>query len=201
MGIDVWEVIEAAKSKPFGFMPFYPGPGWGGHCIPIDPYYLSWRARQFGIDSRFVELAGDVNTHMPAHVIDVLAAALTERFGRALKGSRILLLGLAYKKNVDDTRESPAYRLIEQLEARGAAVDFYDPHVAEIPRTREYGVLAGRPSIAWEPKKLGDYDAALICTDHDNVDYETLAQNSRLIVDTRNAMKSVRAGRDKVIKA
>ena len=201
MGIDVWEVIDAAKSKPFGFMPFYPGPGWGGHCIPIDPYYLSWRARQFGAESRFVELAGDINTHMPAHVVDTLAAALTERFGKALKGARILLLGVAYKKNVDDTRESPAYRLIELLESRGAVVDFYDPHVPAIPQTREHGALAGRPSVAWDLAKLAGYDAALICTDHDGVDYDGLARACALIVDTRNAMKNCRDGRDKVVKA
>jgi UDP-N-acetyl-D-glucosamine dehydrogenase len=201
MGIDVWEVIDAAKSKPFGFMPFYPGPGWGGHCIPIDPFYLSWRARQFGVESRFVELAGDINTRMPNYVISALAAALTERFGKSLAGARILLLGVAYKKNVDDTRESPAYRLIEDLEARGATVDFYDPHVPTIPKTREHGSLAGRHSIEWDSELLAGYDAALICTDHDAVDYQQLADVSALIVDTRNALKNVSSGRDKVVKA
>jgi len=201
MGIDVWEVIDAAKSKPFGFMPFYPGPGWGGHCIPIDPFYLSWRARQFGIESRFVELAGDINTHMPRHIIEMLAASLQERFGKSLSGARILLLGVAYKKNVDDTRESPAYRLIEDMEARGATVDFYDPHVPAIPKTREHGALAGRRSIAWDVKVLAGYDAALICTDHDVVDYQQLADASALIVDTRNALKDIASARDKVVKA
>jgi UDP-N-acetyl-D-glucosamine dehydrogenase len=201
MGIDVWEVIDAAKSKPFGFMPFYPGPGWGGHCIPIDPFYLSWRARQFGIESRFVELAGDINTHMPGHVISMLADALKERFGKSLAGARILLLGVAYKKNVDDTRESPAYRLIEDLEAKGARVDFYDPHVPSIPRTREHGPLAGRKSIGWDLKTIADYDAALVCTDHDAVDYDALAAASRLIVDTRNALKNVTGAGGKVVKA
>jgi UDP-N-acetyl-D-glucosamine dehydrogenase len=201
MGIDVWEVIDAAKSKPFGFMPFYPGPGWGGHCIPIDPFYLSWRARQFGVESRFVELAGDINTHMPSYVIAALESALLERFGKTLSGARILLLGVAYKKNVDDTRESPAYRLIEDLEAKGAKTDFYDPHVPAIPKTREHGTLAGRRSIVWDAKVLAGYDAALICTDHDAVDYDRLADASRLIIDTRNAMKNCRENRDKVVKA
>lgn len=201
MGIDVWEVIDAAKSKPFGFMPFYPGPGWGGHCIPIDPFYLSWRARQFGIESRFVELAGDINTNMPGYVIAALESALKERFGKALSGARILLLGVAYKKNVDDTRESPAYRLIEDLEAKGAETDFYDPHVPAIPQTREHGSLAGRRSIEWDAAALASYDAALVCTDHDAVDYDTLARACALIVDTRNALKNSPEWRDKVVKA
>jgi UDP-N-acetyl-D-glucosamine dehydrogenase len=201
MGIDVWEVIDAAKSKPFGFMPFYPGPGWGGHCIPIDPFYLSWRARQFGVESRFVELAGDVNTQMPSYVIAALEGALADRFGKPLAGARILLLGVAYKKNVDDTRESPAYRLIEDLEAKGAVTDFYDPHVPAIPQTREHGPLAGRRSIAWDAKVLAGYDAALICTDHDAVDYDLLADACPLIVDTRNAMKNSRGKRDRIVKA
>jgi len=201
MGIDVWEVIDAAKSKPFGFMPFYPGPGWGGHCIPIDPFYLSWRARQFGVESRFVELAGDINTNMPGYVIAALESALMERFGKTLSGARILLLGVAYKKNVDDTRESPAYRLIEDLEAKGATTDFYDPHVPAIPRTREHGSLAGRRSIEWDAALLASYDAALVCTDHDAVDYNTLARACPLVVDTRNAMKNSPEWRDKVVKA
>jgi UDP-N-acetyl-D-glucosamine dehydrogenase len=201
MGIDVWEVIEAAKSKPFGFMPFYPGPGWGGHCIPIDPYYLSWRARQFGVESRFVELAGEVNTQMPGHVIAALEEALRARGGKALAGARVLLMGIAYKKNVDDTRESPAFRLIESLEAKGAKVDYYDPHVPFIPRTREHGSLAGRPSIAWDEQLLASYDAALVCTDHDGVDYAALARTCPLIVDTRNALKGIAGATDKVIKA
>jgi UDP-N-acetyl-D-glucosamine dehydrogenase len=201
MGIDVWEVIDAAKSKPFGFMPFYPGPGWGGHCIPIDPFYLSWRARQFGIESRFVELAGDINTHMPGHVVATLADALKARSGKNVAGAKILLLGMAYKKNVDDTRESPAYRLIEILEEQGAAVDFYDPHVPSIPQTREFGVFAGRQSIAWDVKALGGYDAALICTDHDAVDYDALAAICPLIVDTRNAMKDIATAPGRVVKA
>jgi UDP-N-acetyl-D-glucosamine dehydrogenase len=201
MGIDVWEVIEAAKSKPFGFMPFYPGPGWGGHCIPIDPYYLSWRARQVGIESRFVELAGEINTHMPGHVVDTLQRALKNRTGKSLSGARVLLIGIAYKKNVDDTRESPAFRLIEDLESRGARVDYFDPHVPAIPPTREHAALAGRRSFTWEEKALAGYDAALICTDHDGIDYAALARACPLIVDTRNALRDVHEGREKVVKA
>src|SRR4029077_7780094 len=138
MGIDVWEVIEAAKSKPFGFMPFYPGPGLGGHCIPIKPFYLTWKAREYSIATRFIELAGEINTNMPRHVVDRLAEALDRRQQRGLNGSRILIMGLAYKKNVDDIRESPSLRLIEMLEARGARADYYDPYVTEIPTTREH---------------------------------------------------------------
>lgn len=201
MGIDVWEVIEAAKSKPFGFMPFYPGPGWGGHCIPIDPYYLSWRARQFDIDPKFVELAGDINTAMPTYVIEMLEDALKSRFGKNLDGARILLLGIAYKKNVDDTRESPAFRLIEEMEANGASVDYFDPHVPAIPRTREHGALGGRPSIVWDEGKIAAYDAALICTDHDVVDYDALVRACPMVVDTRNALKNVPSGREKIVKA
>ena len=178
MGIDVWEVIEAAKTKPFGFMPFYPGPGLGGHCIPIDPFYLTWKAREYGIATRFIELAGEINTNMPRYVIDRLVEALDRRQQRGLNGSRILIMGLAYKKNVDDIRESPSLRLIEMLEARGARTDYYDPYVTEIPTTREHAELRGRRSIAWRPTDwrpgaLGAYHAAVIVTDHDDVDYET----------------------------
>ncbi len=197
MGVDVWEVIEAAKSKPFGFMPFYPGPGLGGHCIPIDPFYLTWRARQFGQDTRFIELAGEINTAMPAHVVDVLADAL----GRTLVGAKILILGVAYKKNVADERESPAFTIMELLEERGAETAYYDPHVAEIPTTRDHMALAGRRSIAWSPDSLGDFDAALIVTDHDDVDYAALVRESRMIVDTRNATRHVTEGREKIVMA
>ncbi len=201
MGIDIWEVIEAAKSKPFGYMPFYPGPGLGGHCIPIDPFYLTWRARQFGQKTRFIELAGEINTAMPGHVVRTLEAALKDCFGKALSGAKILLLGLAYKKNVDDTRESPALVIIEMLEGQGAEVAYHDPHVAEIPPTRAHGGLTGRKSIDWSPKALGDYDAALIITDHDGVDYEALVRESRLVVDTRNVTRDIAEGRDKIVLA
>ena len=194
MGIDVWEVIEAAKTKPFGFMPFYPGPGLGGHCIPIDPFYLTWKAREHNIATRFIELAGHINNNMPDHVIDELARALDARASRGLNGSRVLVLGLAYKKNIDDTRESPALRLIELLLGRGATVDYYDPLVSEIPRTREHADLAGRRSIDWNLAQIADYDVVLIATDHDDVDYRSLAATARLVVDTRNAC--ARAGAD-----
>ena len=154
MDIDVWEVIEAARTKPFGFTPFYPGPGLGGHCIPIDPFYLTWKAREHEISTRFIELAGEINTRMPQYVVDKLALALDRRFGRGLRNTKILVIGIAYKKNVDDTRESPALKLIELIEARGANVDFYDPHVAVIPLTREHRDLAGRRGISWANERL-----------------------------------------------
>lgn len=201
MGIDIWEVIEAAKTKPFGYMPFYPGPGLGGHCIPIDPFYLTWKAREFDVATRFIELAGEINTAMPAYVIERLSEALNERFGKALKGARILLLGVAYKKNVEDCRESPAFKLIENLERRGAIVDFHDPFVAVIPRLREHPTLIGRRSVAWDPAAFAAYDAALVCTDHDAVDYGALVASSRLVVDSRNATKGVTKDRDRIVKA
>ena len=186
MGIDVWEVIEAAKTKPFGYMPFYPGPGLGGHCIPIDPFYLTWKAREYGIATRFIELAGEVNTAMPQRVVDRTIEALNERAARAPKGSCILIVGVAYKKNIDDTRESPAFRIMDLLEKRGATVSFHDPMVAEIPRCRDHAEFAGRRSVPLTKAALSKFDAAIICTDHDNVDYRRLIEWSRLIVDTRN---------------
>lgn len=201
MGIDVWEVVDAAKTKPFGYMPFYPGPGLGGHCIPIDPFYLTWKAREHGLATRFIELAGEINTDMPRHVVRRLAEALDAQTGKGLNGARILLVGLAYKKNIDDIRESPALAIIELLEARGAIVDYYDPYVAEIPMTREHAPLAGRRSVAWDSAKLAAYDAAFICTDHDAVDYAGLVANSRLVVDTRNATRNVAEHRERIFKA
>jgi UDP-N-acetyl-D-glucosamine dehydrogenase len=201
MGIDVWEVIEAAKTKPFGFTPFYPGPGLGGHCIPIDPFYLSWKAREYEISTRFIELAGEINRQMPRYVVDKLARVLDTRFGRGLRDARILIIGVAYKKNVDDTRESPALKLIELIEARGAIVDFYDPHVPVIPTTREHGRIAGRSSISWASDRLRTYDAALIATDHDAVDYRELCRLVSLIIDTRNACGRAGCTSDNVIKA
>lgn len=192
MGINVWEVIDAAKSKPFGFMAFYPGPGLGGHCIPIDPFYLTWKAREFEVATRFIELAGEINTAMPAYVVHQTAQALDRRFSKGLNGAHVLLLGVAYKKNVDDVRESPAFKLMELLEHRGAKVDYFDPFVPEIKITREHPTLAGRRCIPWDLKSLNAYDVALICTDHDGVDYNALADNCKLLVDTRNATKSVK---------
>lgn len=187
MGIDVWEVIEAAKTKPFGYMPFYPGPGLGGHCIPIDPFYLTWKAREYNQHTRFIELAGQINSAMPEHVVRVLAEALDRRQGRGLNGARILVLGVAYKKNVDDIRESPSLRLMEMIEARGASCDFYDPFVDQINETREHPTLNLRRGVKWHLHAIGAYQAVLIATDHDGVDYEGLARHARLIVDTRNA--------------
>lgn len=189
MDVDIWEVVDAAATKPFGFMPFYPGPGLGGHCIPIDPFYLSWKAREYDVRTRFIELAGEINSAMPGRVVETLARALDARTGRGLNGARLLVIGAAYKKNVDDMRESPALRIIELLEERGARTDYHDPFVPEIPMTREHAALAGRRSVAWRPDLGSDYDATLIVTDHDDVDYRALLQHAPLVVDTRNACR------------
>ena len=187
LGIDIWEVIEAAKTKPFGFMPFYPGPGLGGHCIPIDPFYLSWKAKQHGQEARFIELAGEVNTAMPDYVIDRLSAAFGEQ-EKQIEGSCVLIVGLAYKPNVEDDRESPSYVLMSKLEARGATVDYHDPHVPAIRPSREYGHYAGRQSVPWTAEVMSKYDAALIATAHDAVDHAQLAEWIPYVVDTRNAL-------------
>jgi len=200
MGINIWDVIEAAKTKPFGYMPFYPGPGLGGHCIPIDPFYLSWRARSFEVETKFIELAGEVNRAMPRIVVQTLAQALSSRQGKAVNGAKILVLGAAYKKNVDDTRESPALHIIDMLRKHGAEVAYHDPYVPEIPRTREYPHLAGLKSVALEEKNIAGYDAAMIVTDHSNVDYSALVRWSKLIIDTRNATGHV-AAREKIVAA
>lgn len=199
MGIDIWEVVEAAKTKPFGFMPFYPGPGLGGHCIPIDPFYLTWKAREYNQATRFIELAGEINTRMPEYVFQKLIEGLNSQ-GKALKGSRILIVGLAYKPNVDDDRESPAYVLLDLCARHGAKVEYYDPHVPEIKPTRKYSHWAGTRSIEWSEVGLQSYDCALITTDHKMVDYETLAKRVPLIVDTRNAMHGI-IGSAVVVKA
>ena len=201
MGIDIWEVIEAAKTKPFGFTAFYPGPGLGGHCIPIDPFYLTWKAREYDISTRFIELAGEINTHMPHYVVDKLIGALDLRTGRGLSNCRILILGIAYKKNVDDMRESPALKLIELIEARGASVDYYDPYIPVIPKSREHGQLAGRPSIPWRSDLLSQYDAVVVATDHDSIDYQQLCESSALVVDTRNACERAGCKGSNVVKA
>jgi UDP-N-acetyl-D-glucosamine dehydrogenase len=201
MGIDVWEVIDAAGTKPFGFMPFYPGPGLGGHCIPIDPFYLTWKAREHHISTRFVELAGEINTAMPGRVIERLSHALDKRFGHGLRDTKVLIVGMAYKKNVDDIRESPALRILHLLEARGAKVDFFDPHIGQIPATREYPEYAGRNRIEWDVIALESYAAALIVTDHDTIDYHHLCSHIPLIVDTRNVCSRKGIARQNVIKA
>jgi UDP-N-acetyl-D-glucosamine dehydrogenase len=202
MGTDVWEVIEAAATKPFGYMPFYPGPGLGGHCVPIDPFYLSWKAREHEVPARFIELAGEINTAEPRQVVAARAAALSGRKQKSLNGSKILLVGVAYKRNVDDLRESPALTIFRQLEGRGAAVEYYDPWVPIIPETREFPQLAGRSSISWKPDSFGEqFDAALIVTDHDGVDYRALTRSLDLIVDTRNAMRDISTHADIIVKA
>jgi UDP-N-acetyl-D-glucosamine dehydrogenase len=201
MGIDIWEVIDAAKTKPFGFMPFYPGPGLGGHCIPIDPFYLTWKAREYGIATRFIELAGQINRSMPEHVVGELALNLDRRQRRGLNGSTILLLGIAYKRNVDDVRESPALTLMEILEKRGADVSFFDPHIAVIPMTREHSALANRRSIAWDLDQIKNFDVVLIATDHDDVDYQGLVGAAKLVVDTRNVCGRAGIIADHIIKA
>lgn len=187
MGIDIWEVIEAAKTKPFGFMPFYPGPGLGGHCIPIDPFYLTWKAREFGQHTRFIELAGEINTAMPKYVVGKVVEALNQ-ICKSVKGSRILILGLAYKADVDDIRESPTFVLIHLLEEMGAVVDYHDPYVPQIPRTREHLEFAGRKSVDWTRDCICSYDCVLVSTAHKSVDYRQLAEWSDCIVDTRNAV-------------
>ncbi|MDA8870301.1 nucleotide sugar dehydrogenase [Rhizobiaceae bacterium] len=191
MNIDVFEVIDAAKTKPFGFMPFYPGPGIGGHCIPIDPFYLTWKAREFGLHTRFIELAGEINNAMPDYVINRLSEGLSDHLGMPIRNARVLIVGLAYKKNVDDMRESPSVILLEKLEERGAKVAFYDPHIPVVPKTREHMQLMGRCSIDWTREALGEFEAALIATDHDNMDLDILLDTVPLVVDTRNATKGM----------
>lgn len=185
MGIDVWKVIEAASTKPFGFMPFYPGPGLGGHCIPIDPFYLTWKAREFGHVTRFIELAGEINHAMPSYVVDRLAEALNTR-GKPVHGSRVLVLGLAYKPDVDDTRESPSFEIIELLRHRGASVDYSDPHVAKTVPVRKHDLQMH--SVALTPENIKRYDAVIVVTNHKTFDYGAIAQHAALVVDTRNAM-------------
>lgn len=200
MGIDIWEVIEAAKTKPFGFMPFYPGPGLGGHCIPIDPFYLSWKARQYGQETRFIELAGEVNTAMPAYVIQRSGEALAS-MQKSLKDSRVLLLGIAYKANVDDDRESPAYVLWEMLEEAGADVAYHDPHVPVIRPSREHAHFAGRESVPLTAATVASFDLVLLATHHQAVDYPLIAQNAVLVVDSRNALASLMKGKPNYFKS
>jgi UDP-N-acetyl-D-glucosamine dehydrogenase len=198
MGIDIWEVIAAASTKPFGFMPFYPGPGLGGHCIPIDPFYLTWKAREFDMPTKFIELAGEINTSMPYYVVQRVMEALNEQ-GRALKGSRILLVGLAYKRDVDDQRESPTLKLIDLLESRGAKTEYHDPYIPEIKPSREYPHLTGRRSVPIE--SAGEYDAVVIATNHSTIDWAALVARARLVIDTRNAAATVPGAAGRVYKA
>ena len=197
MDIDMWEVIDSAATKPFGFMPFYPGPGLGGHCIPVDPYYLSWKAREFDFATRFIELAGEINTSMPYHVVDSVAAALNEQ-KKSLKGSKILLLGVAYKKDVDDLRESPSLKLLELLTARGAKLDYNDPYFPALHKMRHYDFSSMR-SVELTPAALGSYDCVLIATDHTAYDYDMIVSSSKIVIDTRNATRKVTKQREKIV--
>jgi len=198
MGIDVWEVVKAASTKPFGFQPFYPGPGLGGHCIPIDPFYLTWKARQYGMSTRFIELAGEINASMPEYVVNRLTTALNER-RKSIKGSKILVLGLAYKKDVDDIRESPSIELIETLKKRGASVDYNDPFVPRTPRQREHDLRMTSKKLT--AARVRSYDCVLIATDHTSYDYAWIVRHAHVVIDTRNAAAAVRTGRGKIVKA
>ena len=189
MGIDIWEVIDAAKSKPFGYMPFYPGPGLGGHCIPIDPFYLTWKAREFDLATHFIELAGQINSGMPRYVVQRLAEEVDTRLSKGLKGTKVLIVGIAYKRNVSDCRESPALKLLELLEERGADIRYYDPLVSSI-RPHSGWSHAAYECVEWSTEMIQDCDVALIVTDHDDVDYSSLVEHSALVVDTRNACGS-----------
>jgi UDP-N-acetyl-D-glucosamine dehydrogenase len=198
MGLDIWEIIGAAKSKPFGFSAFYPGPGLGGHCIPIDPFYLTWKAREYEFPTRFIELAGEINASMPLHVIERLSEALNRR-RKCLYGARVLVLGISYKKDVDDLRESPSLRIIKLLQERGAGVDYNDPYFERLHKMRQYDL--GLESVALTAESLAGYDAVLIATDHSSYDYEFIAANAQLVVDARNATGNLISHRDKIVQA
>lgn len=198
MNVDIWEVIDAAASKPFGFMPFYPGPGLGGHCIPIDPFYLAWKAKELNFSTHFIELAGEINTNMPSYVVTKIGDALNQN-GRCLKNAKLLLLGIAYKKDIDDMRESPALEIIELLQKKEAKVFYNDPFIPNIPKVRKHD-LHLKSSLLTE-KLLGSMDAVVIVTDHTSYDYDWIVANSRLVVDTRNATRAVRSNRKRIVKA
>lgn len=195
MGIDIFEVVDAAATKPFGFTPYYPGPGLGGHCIPIDPFYLTWKAREYGLHTRFIELSGEVNTAMPEYVVNKLMDGLNQH-GKALKGSKVLVLGIAYKKNVDDMRESPSVEIMELIEAKGADVAYSDPHVPVFPKMREHNFDLS--SVALTPASVAEFDAIVLATDHDKFDYSLIKKNAQLLVDTRG---KYRAPAEHIIKA
>lgn len=197
MGMDVWEVIDSAATKPFGFMPFYPGPGLGGHCIPVDPYYLSWKAREYDFATRFIELAGEINTSMPYHVVNAVADALNDR-QKSLRGARVLLLGVAYKKDIDDLRESPSLKLMQLLIARGAKLDYNDPFFPSLHKMRHYD-YSQMHSVDINPQSLASYDCVLVATDHSSYDYQQIVDSAQLVVDSRNATRSVKKSREKVV--
>ena len=197
MNIDIWEVIDAAATKPFGFMPFYPGPGLGGHCIPVDPFYLSWKAREYDFATRFIELAGEVNTAMPYHVVDAIAAALNNH-KKSLKGAKLLILGVAYKKDVDDLRESPTLKIMQILQQRGAHVDYNDPYFPRLHKIRHYN-YENMKSVPLNSHTLGTYEGVVIATDHSSYDYAAIVDASKLVVDTRNATRRVMRHRDRIV--
>jgi UDP-N-acetyl-D-glucosamine dehydrogenase len=197
MNIDIWEVIDAAASKPFGFMPFYPGPGLGGHCIPVDPFYLSWKAREYDFATRFIELAGEINTAMPYHVVEAVGTALNKQ-KKSLNGSKVLILGVAYKKDVDDLRESPTLKIMELLQERGSQLDYNDPYFPQLHRMRHYN-YEGMKSVPLSAQTLGSYDCVVIATDHSGYDYNTIVDGSKLIVDTRNATRRVTRNRNRIV--
>ena len=196
MGMDVWEVIDAAASKPFGFMPFYPGPGLGGHCIPVDPFYLSWKAREYDFSTRFIELAGEVNTAMPYHVVESVAEALNQH-KKSLKGAKLLVLGVAYKKDVDDLRESPTLKIMEILQKRGAEFDYNDPYFPHLHKMRHYD-YSQLKSVPLNAETLGKYDGVIIATDHSSYDYAAIVDAAKLVIDTRNATRRVVDHREKI---
>lgn len=200
MDIDIWEVIEAAKTKPFGFMPFYPGPGLGGHCIPIDPFYLTWKAREYGRSTKFIELAGEVNTSMPDYVVSRITEVLNEQ-SKPINGSKILIIGLAYKADVDDCRESPSFDLMDKLNNLGSQISYYDPYLPEVPQTREHANWIGFKSVDWDKEIFRKCDLAVVMTAHKEVNYEQLRQWAPLILDTRNAMSTISTGSTKIFKA
>ena len=197
MNIDIWEVIDAAATKPFGFMPFYPGPGLGGHCIPVDPYYLSWKAREYDFAARFIELAGEINTAMPYHIVDAIAAALNKQ-KKSLNGSKLLILGVAYKKDVDDLRESPSLKIMQLLQQQGAQIEYNDPYFAQLHKMRHYN-FENMKSVPLSVDSLGRYDAAIIATDHSSYDYNAIVDGSKIVVDTRNATRRVVRNRDRIV--
>src|SRR5262249_17181155 len=199
MNIDIWEVIEAASTKPFGFTPFYPGPGLGGQCIPIDPFYLSWKAKEYDFSTRFIQLAGEINTAMPHYVVHRVGEVLNER-SKSIRGSKILILGVAYKKDVDDVRESPALEIMKLLKERGADLSYSDPYIPRLHRMREYD-FSYMSSVPLNQDTLGNMDLVLITTDHTNVDYQAVVEHSRLVIDTRNAAKGVVGGSGRIIRA
>jgi UDP-N-acetyl-D-glucosamine dehydrogenase len=197
MGVDIWEVIDAAATKPFGFMPFYPGPGLGGHCIPVDPFYLSWKAREYDFSTRFIELAGEINTAMPYHIVDSIAGALNNH-KKSVKGSKILVLGVAYKKDVDDLRESPTLKIMQILQERGADFDYNDPYFPQLHKMRHYN-YEHMKSVPLNAETLASYDAVIIATDHSSYDYGAIVDAAKLVVDTRNATRRVQRHRNKIV--